>query len=152
MHKLRQENRASCACFTLVDNKFTHCLNSSFEQTLKKCNFEKFLNLCNIIAISNNNFKEEAYFHMYDWETLSKYSYSVLSLYMNPVFSFISILLNLLIFLILSNKKEIPKEMNKMYTYLRLYSILNIIFVIIRLFKLIDTCSYADDICRSIYS
>jgi hypothetical protein len=89
---------------------------------------------------------------MYDWETLSKYSYSLLSLYMNPVFSFISILLNLLVFLILSDKKEIPKEMNKMYTYLRLNSILNIIFIIIRLFKLIDTCSNEDIICLSVYS
>jgi hypothetical protein len=137
---------------SLIDNKFTYCLNSSFEQILKKCNFEEFLNLCNIKAISNNNIKEEAYFYMYDWEKLSKYSYSLLSLYMNPIFSFISILLNLLVFLILSNKKEIPKEMNKMYTYLRLNSILNIIFIIIRLFKLMDICSHEDDTCRSIYS
>jgi len=134
----------------LIDNIFTHCMNSSFKQALKNCNFEKRLNLCKIS--SNGKKKEEAYFYMNDWETLSKHSQIILSLYMNPIFSIISILFNLLIFIILSNKKEIPKEMNKMYSYLKINSMFNIILIIIRLFKLIDTCSNEDLICISIYS
>ena len=48
--------------------------------------------------------------------------------------------------------EEIPKENNRMYTYLRINSVLNIIFVFIRLFKLIDTCLSQDVICLAIHS
>ncbi len=70
---------------------------------------------------------------------------------MNPLFSFIAILLSILILVILSSEK-IPKEMNKMYTYLKIYIVLNIVFTIIRLFKLIDRCSIEDLICVTIHS
>jgi hypothetical protein len=56
----------------LINNIFTHCMNSSFKQALKNCNFEKRLNLCKIS--SNGKKKEETYFYMNDWETLSKHS------------------------------------------------------------------------------
>jgi hypothetical protein len=137
---------------SLINNVFTKCINNSFEETLRECNYEKRLNLCDIKTSNSENNRKEAYFYMNDWHALSDYSQLILTLYLNPIFSIISILFNLLIFIILSNKKVIPKEMNKMYTYLRLYSILNIIFIAIKLFKLIDTCSIEDVICRSSYS
>jgi hypothetical protein len=134
----------------LKDHQLTHCINSSFYETLKNCNFNKRLILCNIKTKVNSD-KEEAYFYINDWDTLSKYSELILSLYLNPIFSIISILFSVLIIIILSSK-EIPKEMNRMYTYLRINSVLNIIFISIRLFKLIDTCLSQDFICRTIHS
>jgi hypothetical protein len=135
----------------LNDNKFTHCVNASFRETIKNCNFNKRLNLCNIKTTVKSD-EEEIFFYINDWEILSKYSDLILSLYLNPIFSIISILFSVLIIIILSGREIIPKEMIRMYAYLRINSVLNIIFVFIRLFKLIDTCSSQDIICLAIHS
>jgi hypothetical protein len=135
---------------TLNDFKLTHCVNASFQETITNCNFNKRLILCNIKTKEKSD-KEETLFYINDWGKLSKYSDLILSLYLNPIFSIISILFSVLIIIILSSK-EIPKENNRMYTYLRINSVLNIIFVFIRLFKLIDTCLSQDVICLAIHS
>jgi hypothetical protein len=135
---------------TLNDYKFTHCMNASFQETIQNCNFNKRLILCNIKTTAKSD-EEETLFYINDWGILSKYSDLILSLYLNPIFSIISILFSFLIIIILSSK-EIPKEKNRMYSYLRINSVLNIIFVSIRLFKLIDTCSSQDIICTTIHS
>jgi hypothetical protein len=126
-------------------------MNASFQETIENCDFNKRLILCNIKTTVQTDEDEERLFYINDWETLSKYSDLILSFYLNPIFSIISILFSLLIIIILSSK-EIPKEMNRMYTYLRINSVLNIIFISIRLFKLIDTCLSQDFICRTIHS
>ena len=95
-------------------------INNSFEATLIECNYEKRINLCDIKTSNTENNRKEVYFYMNDWRSFSDYSQLILTLYLNPIFSIISISFNLLIFIILSNKKEIPKEMNKMYSYLKI--------------------------------
>jgi len=134
----------------LTDNEFTHCIDDSFLKRIFLCNFEETLKLCNPKQTEKPK-KEETYFYINDWSLFAEYSEVILSLYMNPLFSFIAILLSILILVILSSEK-IPKEMNKMYTYLKIYIVLNIVFTIIRLFKLIDRCSIEDLICVTIHS
>jgi len=131
--------------------KHEHCINRSFEETIKKCNFKQRLNLCHIKQATSNTNKEAFYFYMTDWETLSNYSHLILSVYLNPIISIISILFNILIFITLISKK-LPKETIRMYNFLKINSIFNIIFLIIKLFKLIDTCNQKDVICLFIYS
>jgi len=129
--------------FLSTNYKYEHCINKSFEETIKKCNFKQRKSLCNIKqAISS----ETVYFYMTDWETLAKYSHLILSIYLNPTFSIISIVFNALIFVTLISK-NLPKETTRMYYYLKMNSILNIIYLIIRLLKLIDTCNEKDVIC-----
>ena len=132
--------------FLSPNYKYEHCFNKSFEETIKKCNFKQRLSLCNIKQASSNS--KIVYFYMTDWGTLAKYSHLILSVYLNPTFSIISILFNALIFITLISK-QLPKETTKMYSYLKMNSILNIIYLIIRLFKLIDTCSEKDIICST---
>jgi len=133
----------------LNDNQFTHCYNRSFEKTIEKCNFKQRLNLCNIKALKSTN-KTEFYFYMNDWKFLSRYTHLIFSIYINVIFSFVSILFNILILIVSS--KNMPKEFNRMYSYLKINSCLNIIYIIIRLFKLIDNCSSDDIICTTINS
>jgi len=137
--------------FLINENKFSKCLNKTFSQRIKDCNFKKRIDLCNIKTIETKKTNEKVYFYMNDWNTLSKYSHLILSIYINPIISIISILFNLFTLAILSSK-QIAKEMNRMYNYLKINSVLNIIFMIIRLFKLIDTCSTDDIICITINS
>jgi hypothetical protein len=112
---------------------------------LKKCNFNARLELCDVKIVEK---QKESYFYINDWDLLSKYSHLILSVYLNSVFSIISIVFSLLILVGLSGK-VMPKEMNKMYTFLKINTLFNILFIIIRLFKLIDFCPNADLICIS---
>ena len=126
---------------TLNDFKFTHCINTSFQETITNCNFNKRLILCNIKTKEKSD-EEETLFYINDWGKLSKYSDLILSLYLNPIFSIISILFSVLIIIILSSK-EIPKEKNRMFTYLRINSVYQekvhkpdlIMYLICRYFK-----------------
>jgi len=131
------------------EKEFTHCYNESFEKTIEKCNFKKRFNLCHVKSLDRkqNNF----YFYMNDWNFLTKYSHLIFSLYLNVILSFVSILFQILI-LIVAKSKNMPKEFNRMYSFLKINSCLNIIYITIRLFKLIDTCSSDDIVCTTIYS
>jgi hypothetical protein len=129
----------------IEQKEFSHCVNESFLMILKKCNFNARLELCDVKIVEK---QKESYFYINDWDLLSKYSHLILSVYLNSVFSIISIVFSLLILVGLSGK-VMPKEMNKMYTFLKINTLFNILFIIIRLFKLIDFCPNADLICIS---
>jgi len=138
------------------EKTFTHCLNSSFSETIKMCDFNKRLDLCQIQTVNTkNNENSKELFYMNDWRTLSEYSHSILSLYINTVFSIISMIFNIFVIIIISDGK-ISKDSNKMYLFLKINSYLNIFYVLIRLLKLVDTCSnvaISEDIfCDTIYS
>ena len=76
--------------------------------------------------------------------------YFIFSVYINLIFSFIAIVFNSLIFLILSSKL-IPKEFQKMYIYMKINSVLNILYVLVKSLQLIHNCVNEDFFCSTIH-
>ncbi len=74
--------------FLSPNYKYEHCINKSFKETIRKCDFKQRLSLCNIKRVRKNN-ETKVYFYMTDWETFSKYTHLILSIYLNPIFSII---------------------------------------------------------------
>ena len=132
-----------------IENTFTHCYNNTFLETIKNCNFKRRLDLCSIQIVTYK--KENFYFYMNDWNKFSEYAHFIFSTYINLIFSLIAIFLCLLILITLSNKRKITKEFEKTYSFIKIYTCLNILFISVRLIRLIANCSFQDIICLTIY-
>ncbi len=123
------------------------CINDSIERIIQNCNFEKKLKIC---KIQNSEAKIKFYFYINDWYMLSKYSKFYLSLYLSPIFSLLAILINLLVLKILSNE-IFPKDSERLYRYLKINSYLNIVYILIASFRLMNNCYSEDLFCSSIH-
>ena len=138
------------------DDKYSYCFNSSFEQYLLKCEFKKKIQLCSIANISSvDNEANELSWYMVDWKELSSFMYTSFVLYINPILSFISIVINVTTIMLLLNKK-LKKEIKCLYTYFNIHLIANILIVICNYLDFITECTYEDQFCsvfrNSIYA
>jgi hypothetical protein len=122
------------------DRKFTECFKDVRELNylIFKCNFEQRLEKCNIIK-SIPREDQSSYFEMYDWQKVSKITTLIFSVYLNTIFSFIIIILNILTLKILKSK-SVLNEKNSMYNFLHINTILSMIYVAIFSFKVIGIC------------
>jgi hypothetical protein len=128
---------------------YSKCINSSIEEFINKCNFEKRLNLCNILEekTTTTNDDDEIIWYVLDWRETSKYLDLYFSVFLNPILSFICILINILMSKILKN---IKKEIKKNYVYLIIHLVSNIIYIIIINFELLAKCLRDDLFCSSV--
>lgn len=132
------------------DEKYSYCFNSSFEQSLLKCEFKKRIQLCNILNISSANKQvSELSWYVVDWKELSTLMYISFVLYINPILSFISIIINATTIMLLLNKK-LKQEIKCLYTYLNIHLIADILIVICNYLDLITECTYEDQFCSAL--
>jgi hypothetical protein len=122
------------------DRKFTECFKDVRELNylIFKCNFEQRLEKCNIIK-SIPREDQSSYFEMYDWQKVSKITTLIFSVYLNTIFSFIIIILNILTLKILKSK-SVLSEKNPMYNFLFINTLFCLIYITICLFKVIGIC------------
>ncbi len=122
------------------EREYSICTNSSIELTIFECDFLSRLRKCKINSTisasldSDNNVN----WYMTDWYKLSEYSYFSFTIYINPFFSIISILLNSLIIIIYSSR-FIEKDMKNAYKYLVVNCYTNIFYVILLVFQIFFT-------------
>jgi len=135
------------------EKRYSKCFNSSFEQTIAKCNFKKRLKLCNILKI-NDKTNEEIVWYVVDWRETSKYLDLIFGVYLNPIFAFICILINILTIKILSSRR-IKKEVEFIYIHLKMNNISNIIYTFLSYFDLMVMCIsdglYCPSLSNSLY-
>ena len=128
---------------------YSKCINSSFEQIIAKCNFKKRLQLCNIIGINKTSNDKDTIWYVLDWRETSKYLELIFGVYLNPILAFICIVTNILTIRILSSKC-IKKEIKTMYSYLKMYTISNLICIILVYFDLLTKCLQDEIFCSSV--
>jgi hypothetical protein len=123
----------------LSQETFKDCLKnvkSVFRKRLVECNFSQRLELCNTKFL-NPSTKQDFYFTIYDWELLSKKSHLYLFI-LNQVISVVCICANFITIIVISNNsKQIRKEFQKTYKYLRIYSLFNCLHILILFTKFI---------------
>jgi hypothetical protein len=124
------------------NSKNSKCLNN-IEEMIFNCNFSKYLKNCNPITSSN---KEYSYFELYDWKELNKLTSVIFTVYLNTIFSFLDLILNIIAILIIKSK-IIQKEKNRMYDFLLINSFLSIIYIILLLLRLFGVCISNDFYC-----
>jgi len=133
----------------MTNKSFTKCVKTSKElnNLILMCNFKQRLNKCKIHAASAaaalNN---DSYFEMYDWDEVRRLSNLIFSFYLNTLFSFIILFLNILTIKILKSK-SILKEKNPMYNFLFINTVLCFLYISICLFKIIGICIDSNFYC-----
>ena len=128
------------------ESSYSSCMNSSFLLTVFKCDFSNRLKKC---EPNSTNIKSEIvdiYWYMSDWSELSNHSYHLFAIYINPTFSFICIIINILMICVFSNK-FINNEMKIAYKYLAVHSYSNIFYISLLLLKYFMTCKDEDLFC-----
>ncbi len=83
---------------------------------------------------------------MYDWDEVRRLSNLIFSFYLNTLFSFIILFLNILTIKILKSK-SILKEKNPMYNFLFINTVLCFLYISICLFKIIGICIDSNFYC-----
>ncbi len=84
---------------------------------------------------------------------LIKWTELILLLYLQPILCLISLITNTLVILTIRNRKKKKEFKEKMYTYILINAAFNIIYCLIMLLKLVNTCVffYAPSACSLIY-
>ena len=94
--------------------------------------------------------KDENGWYMDDWLILSKYLNVTFSVFLNPIFSLFSIIINVITVIALKSK-SIQKELKKQYNYLMIFSISNIFYISTIPINLINNCKYDNLFCSSLH-
>ena len=127
----------------------SHCVNSSKYEVIEKCNFKKRLDNCDIKSIDKKR-PSKLDWDMIDWRETSQYTYLTFNLYVNPIFAFFCILINMLNIIILKSK-SLKKDIQNNYNYFKLHSLSNLIFIILIPFELITNCVFLEYFCSAYY-
>jgi len=133
----------------IIEYSFSFYKNLTIQERILKCDFKKRLELCNLktrIPIEMNKKSSDLDWFMMDWPVLSKYSYTYLILYINPVLSLLSILISVLSIKVLKSK-NLKKETKCLYDYFNMHLIANIIFIIVQYLDLLTECTYEENFC-----
>jgi hypothetical protein len=120
--------------------------NNNIEQMIFECNFTNYLTNCNPAITSKT--KEYSYFELYDWKELNKLTTLFFTVYLNTIFSFLDLILNIITILIVKSN-VIRKEKNRMYDFLLINSFLSILYIILLLIRLFGVCISNDFYCLS---
>jgi hypothetical protein len=118
-----------------LDSFLNECPEDNIKERIRECDFRKRLSICNIESIKKEDETDSFYFTIEDWELLSKLSHFYIFI-LNQVVSLICLFSNIIFIIVISNK-NISKEFKKTYKYLRIYTILNSIYIIILFIKFI---------------
>jgi hypothetical protein len=130
-------------------NIYSDC-NQNFAKNL--CNFDEIFLKCNIKSFKHDSkglFRNDV-----DLMFIIKWLEYILILIVQPILCALAILTNILIILVLRNNKAHKELKNKMYIYALINACLNIVYSIIMLFKLTNTCVFyysKEYQCSSIY-
>jgi len=117
----------------IYENKFSKCINSSFDFALLQCNFTKRLNNCAIEQTSKQLEKNSYFFfYIYDWVKMSDLIEIVFPKYINLALTIVGIAVNSILIAVFSNRKIMPE---KMYAYLLINSYFNFFYSLILLSK-----------------
>jgi hypothetical protein len=129
----------------ISDSTFSYCKN--IENLIKRCNFTKRLELCDISTVKSiKNLDLDWY--MIDWQVLSKYTFISFIFYINPLLSLLSILISMLNIKVLTSK-HLKKETKCLYYYFNIHLIANIIFISAQYLDLLTECTYEDYFCSA---
>jgi len=114
-----------------IENRFSKCLNASISTVLSECNFKKRLDTCNIKQ-ANKSQTDELFVYVYDWREMVLNIDFFFNKYINLILSTLSIVVNTLFIVVLSDKKLLT---DKMYNYLLVNAYFNLFYSIILTFK-----------------
>lgn len=125
------------------------CVNSSIKSVIQACNFATRLGKCKIKEAQFERPQASAhYFYVFDWYELSNLSKLIFSQYINTTFLFVSLLINVATIVILSNNTI----RDKMYTFLRINSYVNLIYSFLLVMRYIFyACDKKSIFCVQIY-
>jgi len=133
---------------SMIDKKFSLCV-ANIEQLndlVKRCDFKKRIEKCNIRSLIHRDDHKITYFEMYDWDQVRKISILIFSVYINNIFSLIILILNILTIKILRSK-SVLNEKNRMYNFSYLNTIMCMIYVLTCLIKTFGICVDFDFYC-----
>ena len=118
----------------IFEKKFSKCVNSSFQKAIQDCDFAKRLNLCQIKEANKTDRKEENdfVFYVYDWIKMGEIIQMAFPKYVNLIISLLAVVLNIVMIIILSNKKMVS---DKMYIYLLINTYFCLFYSLIILIK-----------------
>jgi hypothetical protein len=125
------------------ERSISACINSSIALIIYECDFASRLKKCQINTTNLNDENSDVNWYMADWEKLSENSHYSFAFYLNPFFSLVSIVLNILAVIIYSNK-IIEKDMKNAYNYLIVNSLANIFYVLLLVVRLFSTSCVFD--------
>ena len=108
---------------------YSKCVNSLFNAYLAKCDLQKRFNICQIETISNKlPVDNDHLMYVYDWIKLGEVISLTFTNYINLIFSVASILINLFMIILLTDKKLMA---TKMYTHLLINIYFNLVYSVI---------------------
>jgi hypothetical protein len=127
----------------------TRCMtNENYSLLFESCRFEEKFNNCLSSDYSNVSYKVSALdlFFIFEWLKL------VIEVYAKTFFSMLGLIANILIIVVLKNKKFKRNFDNLMYRHICYNSIFNLIFCGINSFSLINICIFPkSSFCSSVY-
>lgn len=129
-----------------------YCHNEDLKSSIKACEFEKRLKLCN-----NISFNYESSSFQFDNDTdflfLIKWLQLIMVIIIQPLLCFIGIINNLITIVVIKNRNNKKDFKDKMYKHIVINSAFNIIFCLIMIFGLVNQCLFytSNMFCSKIY-
>ena len=119
------------------------------------CDLANRIQMCDLSKTELSS-KEDFFFKIgsdIDLYFLLKWLQFVLLLVLQPVLCFLSILSNLLVILVITNKKKAKDFQEPMYKFMLLNAVFNAFYCVIMILKLVNTCVYffTPSLCSSVY-
>lgn len=112
---------------------FSKCVNDSYSDYIKQCNFTRRKNNCDLEPIKE--LKREFYFYFSDLYLTSSKGY-LLVFFLNRILASVCIFTNMTSIIVLVLSKKITKECRKTYKYLVLHTWFNLVYTLITFMEL----------------
>lgn len=134
-----------------LDGSITYCHDNLFNESIRMCDFTRRLKLCNTSLFNyDQSFKLN---NDTDFLFLIKWLQFILIIIMQPILTVIGIVNNLIIILVIRNKKTKKYFKDVMYKHIIINCVFNIIFCVIMIFELINECVFYNSsvFCSKLY-
>lgn len=134
----------------------SYCQNENFNTSLMKCNFTERLSKCSLFTMNASKENYDAYFYLNndtDLLFLIKWLQFILIIILQPIFSFIGIVNNALIIIVINNKGTKKNFKDAMYQHIQINSFFNILYCLTMGSKILTECLFYDTsiYCSSFY-
>ena len=128
-----------------LNKTILYCYN---RDEIKKCNFEQKLLTCNLPVLVDNSFElnnDISVLYLIKWLQF------ILLIVLHPIFCFFGIFTNILTIIVIKHKKNAFKE--RMYSFIILNAVFNILYCIIIILQLVNECVSFDSplFCSTLY-
>jgi hypothetical protein len=146
-YKMNYHDRNELNSFKII---FKFC-DSSFNSS--KCNFSLMLKTCHVEEKTTESSKKLSFQNDFELFYLIKMLQFILLVILQPIFCFIGIIHNGLTILVITNKNKKKEFQHSMYRHIIINAVFNIIYCVIMILKLINTCIFYGPsvFCSSVY-